>query len=231
MEDFFTILVLSYNRKEFLRECLNELYNTDYENYKIVIYDNASTDGSVEMLSNIRDEGVEVIFGKENVGQNAYYLMHDKCEGHVVTVDDDVLQIPKDWLSWFVKTINTVPSLGYLSADVVRDEMTNGAKPDDSNYEIKHYGDVVLQEGKWTGGWCSVVPEKIYKEIGPYVYKPELTWVPTDGFYCSRVRKQKYIVAVSNNVKVYHASGPESNAMYKELWDQKMINAAKGGYL
>ena len=228
--DFFTILILSYNRKEFLQQCLNEIYNSNYENYKIIIYDNASIDGSVEMLSNIKDEKVEVIFGETNVGQNAYYLMHDKCEGHVVTVDDDVLEIPRDWLDWFIKAIHTIPDLGYLSTDVIQNSDTNGAKPTADNYDNKRYGGCIVQEGKWSGGWCSVVPEEVYKLCGPYKYKPELTWLPTDGFYCSAVRKRRKKVCILNNVKVYHASGPVCNEQYKELWDQKMEQAKKGGF-
>ena len=228
--DFFTILLLSYNRKEFLAQCLNEVYKTAYNNYKVVIYDNNSTDGSKEMLQEIQDERVRVIFGEENIGQNAYYMMHEYCEGHVITLDDDVLRIPSDWLDWFLEAIKEIPDLGYLSSDVIQDEFTNGAKPTDDNYEIRQYGGVTVQEGRWTGGWCSVVPKDVYELCGPYKYKPELTWVPTDGFYCSAVRKMGKKVCVLNDVKVYHASGPQCNAMYKELWDQKMEYAKEGGY-
>lgn len=231
MKDFFTILVLSYNRKEFLSQCLNEIYNSLYTNYKVIIYDNASTDDSVEMLHNINDEQVKVIFGEENIGQNAYYMMHEYCNGHIVTVDDDVLEIPPDWLNWFSDAINIIPNLGYLSLDVIQDNFTNGAKPDDSNYTTNIYEHLVVQEGKWTGGWCSVIPENVYMECGPYIYKPNLVWVPTDGFYCSKVRKRGLKVGILNNIKVYHASGPKCNVQYKELWDKKMEHAKMGGFL
>jgi GT2 family glycosyltransferase len=231
-QDFFTILILSYNRKEFLQQCLNEVYNSNYDNYKVVIYDNASTDDSVYMLKSIKDEQVEVIFGEENIGQNAYHFMHEKCRGHVVTLDDDVIEIPSDWLSWFTWAIHEIPNLGYMSSDVIQDELTNGAKPSDDNYETNLYGDLVVQEGKWTGGWCSVVPQWVYAECGPYTYKPGLKWVPTDGFYCSRVRKKGLKVCILNNVKVYHASGEKCNdELYKDLWASKMENAKAGGWI
>lgn len=234
MTNFFTILLLSYNRKEFLSQCLDELYKTKYSHslFKIIIYDNNSTDGSKEMLENIRDEQITVIFGEKNIGQNAYFLMHEYCQGHVITVDDDVLIIPSNWLSMFVDAIDNIPNIGYLSTNVVQDDITNGAKPPDENYQTVYYpNNLVVQEGKWTGGWCSVIPEHVYKLCGPYIYKPELTWVPTDGFYCNKVRKRGFKVGILNNLQVYHASGPICNEMYKDLWDEKMEQAKNGGYL
>ena len=231
MNDLFTILLLSYNRKDFLKQCLYEISKSTYKNYQVIVYDNASTDGSKEMLAELTDPRIFVIYGEKNVGQNAYFLMHAYCEGHIITLDDDVLRIPKDWLNYFLRAIYEVPDLGYLSADVIRDEFTNGAKPDDSEYETVAYNDLILQEGMWTGGWCSIIPEWVYKQCGPYTYKPELIWVPTDGFYCSRVRKQGYKVAVLNNIQVYHASGPKCNEAYRELWEEKMEYAKQGGYM
>lgn len=231
VNDFFTIMVLSYNRKEFLAQCLNEIYKTDYDKYKVIVYDNASTDGTKEMLRGIKDEQIQIIYGEKNIGQNAYYFMHEYCEGNVVTVDDDVLEIPRDWLRLFYLAIVGIPNLGYLSADVVQDDYTNGAKPPDENYTQQQYGILNVQEGMWTGGWCSVIPEAVYKQCGPYVYKPHLTWVPTDGFYCSKVRKHGYKVGILNNIKVYHASGPKCNEMYGSLWEEKMDYAKQGGYV
>ena len=43
------IIILNYNGKELLKNCLNSLLrNTVYNNYHIVVVDNASTDESVE---------------------------------------------------------------------------------------------------------------------------------------------------------------------------------------
>ena len=43
-------VIVTYNRKELLKECVNALLNQDYDNCEILIVDNASTDGTKEYI-------------------------------------------------------------------------------------------------------------------------------------------------------------------------------------
>jgi len=47
-----SVVVVNYNGKEFLKKCLLTLSKTDYPNYKVVVVDNASTDGSLTEIRN-----------------------------------------------------------------------------------------------------------------------------------------------------------------------------------
>jgi GT2 family glycosyltransferase len=48
------IIILNWNGKELLKDCLYSLFKlTDYPNYKVIVVDNGSTDGSVEFVKNI----------------------------------------------------------------------------------------------------------------------------------------------------------------------------------
>lgn len=51
---FVSIVVLNYNGKAFLGDCLNSLFNIRYPSslYEVLVVDNASTDGSVEYIRN-----------------------------------------------------------------------------------------------------------------------------------------------------------------------------------
>ena len=44
------IAIITYNQKEFLRECIESCLNQDYKNIQIVVADDCSTDGTKEML-------------------------------------------------------------------------------------------------------------------------------------------------------------------------------------
>ena len=46
MKPLVYLIVLNYNMKKWLEQCLPSLLTTDYPNYKVVIVDNNSTDGS-----------------------------------------------------------------------------------------------------------------------------------------------------------------------------------------
>ena len=60
-----SIIIVSYNTKEFLRDCINSLLNSVSEkiSYEIVVVDNFSSDGSAEM---VKKEFSEVIFPLNN---------------------------------------------------------------------------------------------------------------------------------------------------------------------
>lgn len=59
-------LVVTYNRKEFLKECITSLKNQSYDALKILIIDNASTDGTYEYIKDLLSE--DVLY--ENTGSN-----------------------------------------------------------------------------------------------------------------------------------------------------------------
>ncbi len=45
-----SIAIITYNQKEFLKECIDSILIQDYKNIEIVVADDASTDGTQEML-------------------------------------------------------------------------------------------------------------------------------------------------------------------------------------
>ena len=43
-------VIVTFNRKDLLHECIEELLNQDYDNCHILVIDNASTDGTEESI-------------------------------------------------------------------------------------------------------------------------------------------------------------------------------------
>ena len=62
------IILVNWNQKDDLEECLSSLRKVEYKNYKIVIIDNNSTDGSVDMVKKMRDTNIQILRNKRNVG-------------------------------------------------------------------------------------------------------------------------------------------------------------------
>jgi hypothetical protein len=63
------IIIVNYNGRQYLYDCLASLINLDYpmENYKIFFVDNASNDDSLDFVRN-NFSRVEIIANKENLG-------------------------------------------------------------------------------------------------------------------------------------------------------------------
>ena len=48
--DLVIVLILSYNGKHLLEDSISSYLNNDYPNFKIVVIDNGSTDGTKEWV-------------------------------------------------------------------------------------------------------------------------------------------------------------------------------------
>ncbi|MCD8182770.1 MAG: glycosyltransferase [Bacteroides sp.] len=62
-----SIIIINYNTKELTLNCINSLFEqTSGVTFEVILVDNASTDGSVELFSN--DERICFVSSKENLG-------------------------------------------------------------------------------------------------------------------------------------------------------------------
>ncbi|MFG6371934.1 MAG: glycosyltransferase, partial [Turicimonas muris] len=71
-EVFFSIVVASYNYREELQICLDSLISQNYSNFEIIVVDDGSCDGSIELIESYCDKFPFIRFyhhpGRENKG-------------------------------------------------------------------------------------------------------------------------------------------------------------------
>lgn len=117
-------IVVTYNRKELLLECVESLRAQTCKDLDILIVDNASTDGTKEALSELIDEGI-VLY--ENTGANLggaggfEYGVRKAVEAgydYLWIMDDDSIPYPAA-LEELVKAAERVPGFGWLSSTVL----------------------------------------------------------------------------------------------------------------
>lgn len=65
MEIKTTIIIPNYNGLSFMEPCFESLKNQTARDFKVLVVDNGSTDGSVEWL---KERGIPSVFLKENTG-------------------------------------------------------------------------------------------------------------------------------------------------------------------
>lgn len=68
MKKELTICMPVYNGEKYLDESIGSVLNQTYSNFKFLIYDDGSTDGSVEKVKSFNDNRIKLIEGKENHG-------------------------------------------------------------------------------------------------------------------------------------------------------------------
>ncbi|OQX21573.1 MAG: hypothetical protein BWK75_02925, partial [Candidatus Altiarchaeales archaeon A3] len=94
-------VVVTYNRKDFLRRCLNALLNQTYKLDSIIIIDNASTDQTEEMLKKefLNNPIFDYVKLEENFGgsEGFHYGVkraYEKGFDWIWLMDDDALPLP-----------------------------------------------------------------------------------------------------------------------------------------
>ncbi len=227
-----SLFVVTHNRLGMLKMCITSLLSTlDETDYELIIVDNASDDGTIEFLSETKSKNdrITVVRNETNKGTNAKSQAAELCKGEfIIGIDDDVINFSDGWIEKMIAAYKTIPGMGYLSADVVQDETTTGAKQADNQYIRDEYGeDITLLVGP-AGGWCFMISREVYESTGKLLTYDDRIFFSEDGDYVNRIRNKGYKFGILDGVKVYHAAGEFHNREYKKVFDEKYRDYTKG---
>ena len=93
--DRVSVTIVTFNSGRFIKRCLESVLAQRYANKEIIIIDNASTDGTVDILEQFVDR-CRVVYNDENIGfaaaQNQAIRM--SSGEWVLTLNPDVLLLP-----------------------------------------------------------------------------------------------------------------------------------------
>lgn len=218
-----SLVVITYNRLPMLKECMGSLLDTTGgDELEVIVWDNASTDGTGEYLDELSavHPYMRVVHSPKNVGLNGVARSVKLARGHyIVELDDDVIRFPDGWLTDMLKAFATVPRAGYLAANVVQDDITNGNKPVGAEHyrAVDHDGVVVEYQvtvESCTGGWCTMTSLEVLSKVGNFPQRRGRLFFSEDGDYGRRCRRAGFAVGILRDLVVYHACGPAANDRY-----------------
>ena len=129
------VIVLNYNGRHHLEYCLPSLVATQYPNYRIVLVDNASTDGSVEYAR--ENFEIEIIQNHRNLsyaGGNNVGIRYalDQCADYIVLQNNDTKVDPR-WLDQAVTVAEVNPRVGFIGFNMLQ-EYIQGEDPDGEQF-------------------------------------------------------------------------------------------------
>lgn len=116
------VIIINWNGKHLLEECLSFVENQDYDNYKIIFVDNGSRDKSVEFVKE-KFPKIEVMGLAKNTGfAKANNIgMHKAFEDpeieYIALLNNDAMA-EKSWLSEMVKVIKQDSKVGSVAPKV-----------------------------------------------------------------------------------------------------------------
>ncbi|HTY91756.1 MAG TPA: glycosyltransferase family 2 protein [Methanocella sp.] len=115
-----SVIVVNYNGRQYLKRCLDSLLRQTYPNVEIILVDNGSSDGSVELVSTGYPV-VKVVANGRNLGfapANNVGIRASRGE-LVATLNNDTEAAP-EWLEALAEEMLADPSIGMCASRMLR---------------------------------------------------------------------------------------------------------------
>src|SRR5204863_8477960 len=93
--DVVSVTIVTYNSGRFIKRCLESVLAQRYPCKEVIVVDNASSDGTVDLLEQFEDR-CRIYYNNENVGFAAAQNQAIRLSrgGWVLTLNPDVLLLP-----------------------------------------------------------------------------------------------------------------------------------------
>lgn len=167
-----TAIVVTFNHRELLEECLESLTKSDSKVDNIIVVDNDSTDGTNEFMKSVENE--VIIYKKldENIGGaggfNKGIAEATKLDNEYIWIMDDDSMVQNDSLSALLEAAEVLEDdFGFLSSDVVWTDGTpskmNVPKPVTVWNEFSAQGLVKVERGTFVS---MLTRKSVVKQVG-----------------------------------------------------------------
>jgi GT2 family glycosyltransferase len=214
------IIVLNWNGKEDTVECLDSLRKVAYPGFRILLVDNASIDGSVELFKQ-RYPDVELIVNKTNLGfaggnnVGIKKAMDDGAE-FLLLLNNDTTVYP-DFLGGLVNVAESDESIGIVGPKIClysdpETVWSAGGMINMFSGNIKNLGEGLPQasfhgvsEVDYVSGCALMIRSDVVRHIGPMDERFFLYFEETD--WNVRAHSAGYRSVVNNDVRILHKSG------------------------
>lgn len=222
------IIVVNWNRRQDTLECLESLTKLTYPNYRVILVDNGSTDGSVPAVRD-RFSGVQIIeaganlrfAGGNNLGLKDVLQQEDK--GCLLLNNDTTVE--PDLLDHVVEAAQSDERIGLVGPKILYHHrpdviwFAGGVLKPTWGY-ARHYGLRQLDDGRFDvrrevtflTGCCLLIKREVLLKVGLldggfYLYSE-------DADYCLRSMKADYKLVYEPKARVYHKVSRSSGGAY-----------------
>ncbi|GAX91983.1 glycosyltransferase family 2 protein [Effusibacillus lacus] len=220
------IMLTTYNQLEDTKRSLQSLRENTTIPYKLVIVDNASTDGTVDFL---RDQGYQIIENQHPVclsvalNQGLRHLLADPDNRYIGWVHNDMLFYPK-WMERILDLFAQETAFGKIAPVSL-----HLFGPDDPKFAeefmLKHHAVC------YPGNACPwVMPREVVEKVGYFDERFIQCGGYEDWDYNNRILEEGYQVVITMGSTVWHpamgtrknhdesASALHNAAVYHEKW-------------
>nr|MDO8083022.1 glycosyltransferase family 2 protein [Candidatus Freyarchaeota archaeon] len=212
-----SIIIVHFNGVEVLDRCLKFLSKIDYDNYEVILVDNASTDNSVEF---VRDNypWVRIVENERNLAfaeGNNRGLRYATGE-YIVLLNNDT-EVTPNWLRELVRLAESDPSIGICGSKILDMENRNiiqvvgalcdiyGATINQGIGEEDNNQYDTVSDTFFVCGASLLIKREVVEKIG--LFDPKFFFLAEDVDLCWRAHLAGYRVVVNPFSVLYHKGG------------------------
>jgi len=219
MDHYVIVLILSYNGKYLLEEAIPSYLANDYSNFKLVVIDNGSKDGTKEWAEKKYPQ-VKVLSIEKNLGYSGgfniglKYAFTEQNADYVLISNNDI-RADTNAISALVDTAEKYPKAGFVTGKVYYHDDNNrlqtvGKYDDKIRWNGDHIGRNEIDRGQYDqvaerpfiDDIFMLVSNKVYKDIGGY--DPDLRFQAEEFDWLARAKKVGYKIYYTPYAKIWH---------------------------
>lgn len=204
-----SVVILNWNRPDDTEEAVRTTLAQDFQNFEIVVWDNASSDDSRNRLTRLygANPKVRLLWGDKNYGVAGGRNRAFRAAGGdiLMSLDSDAVIETPDGLRRIVASLDAEPGIGAVSFEVRRPDghlMWPFARP--SVRWREHRFDTIRVDG------CSfATPRHVFEQVGGFAehFSP---YGAEDQYYAYQVVGAGYRVVYDPQIKVIHSFTPRA---------------------
>ncbi len=203
-----SIVIVTYNSREWITKCLNTVLPTITENDEIIIVDNASMDETIKAIPKLKQ--LKVIASNENLGYApAANVGIRASKGEFITLLNPDTEVSPGWLEGLASSIDeTTGAVGPVSdniggAQFIGHYLQSGFPIHQLQAEMKRRYEDQTVDTKLIMGMCCMVRREVFNESG--LLDEGLFLGADDLEHSWRLKKLGYKLTIALDVFVHHA--------------------------
>lgn len=207
-----SVIILSWNAKTYLRECLRSVIASDYPRVEVIVSDNGSSDGSQDM---VRESfpGVTLVENGRNLGYSeGNNVAIQRASGDLIVLLNQDTYVSSNYLAEVVRTVGKGGAgivgckLMYPGTDVIQ---SAGFVLHGAGYPFPR---MVLQRDRsrsareeptdYVSGAALAATRKVFARVGTLDSGFRAYYEDVD--FCQRAKRAGFGLAIASDARVYH---------------------------
>lgn len=209
MKNELAVVVVTYNRLEWLKKNLDSLKNQTKKINKIFIIDNNSTDGTVEFLKRLKIDSIDIecVYLQKNIGgAGGFYtglkIANEQNYEWISLMDDDCILDENCYNVLFDRDLEKKDAYIPMRYSFENPNEIIGEK---KLKKLENQDEFIVENAPFN---AFTISSELVKKIG--LPEKEYFIYGDDDEYCYRIRKNNGKIKIIKNTKLYHPNKIEN---------------------